>query len=130
MMTAPNELTNAHGAVMATKPANMPLHIMAGSGLPVLNIMNRAANNAPDADASIVFTATTAIRLSVPASVDPGLNPNQPNARIKVPNITMGMSWPGIGLGFPSGPNLPNRAPMTQAPARAIMPPVWCTTDE
>src|SRR6201993_1080032 len=91
MMTAPNELTNAHGAVMATRPASMPLHIMAGSGLPVLIIMTSAVNRAPEADASMVFTAMMAMRLSVPDSVDPGLNPNQPNARMNVPNMTIGM---------------------------------------
>jgi hypothetical protein len=34
MMKAPTGLTNAHGAVMATRPASMLLHIMLGSGLP------------------------------------------------------------------------------------------------
>ena len=34
---APPALTNAHGAVMATKPASMPLHIIDGSGFFVLN---------------------------------------------------------------------------------------------
>src|ERR1700740_1128604 len=91
MITAPNELTNAQGAGMATRPPSRALHIMAGSGLPVLIIITSAANRAPEADASMVFTAMMAIRLSVPDSVDPGLNPNQPNARMNVPNMTIGM---------------------------------------
>ena len=32
MMHADIEVTNAHGAVIATKPANMPLQSMLGSG--------------------------------------------------------------------------------------------------
>ena len=43
------------------------------------------------AEASIVLVATTAMRRSVPARLEPGLNPNQPNARMNVPSITMGM---------------------------------------
>ncbi len=31
--------TKAHGAVIATRPASMPLTIMLGSGLPYLNHM-------------------------------------------------------------------------------------------
>ena len=34
MMTADTRLTKAHGAVIATRPASMPLAIMLGSGLP------------------------------------------------------------------------------------------------
>jgi len=37
MMAAPPALTKAQGAVMATKPASRPLHIMEGSGFLVLN---------------------------------------------------------------------------------------------
>src|SRR5260370_34908513 len=95
MITAPNEFTNAHGAVMATRPANMPLHIMPGSGLPVLIIMTSAVNRAPEADASMVVTAMMAMRWSVPDRVEPGVNPNQPDARMNVPNMTIGMLWPG-----------------------------------
>src|SRR4051794_23826256 len=51
--------TKAHGAVIATRPASMPLHIMLGSGfLPAwTHHMYRHEASAPDADASIVFTA-------------------------------------------------------------------------
>ena len=35
MTAAAQGATKAHGAVMATRPASMPLAIMAGSGLPV-----------------------------------------------------------------------------------------------
>ena len=91
-MHAPPALTNAQGAVIATRPASMPLHIMDGSGFLVRNHhIHSVAASAPVAEASMVLTATTAMRRSVPASVEPGLKPNQPNARMNVPSIAIGM---------------------------------------
>src|SRR6266542_3408056 len=58
--------------------------------------------------------------------VEPGLNPNQPNARMKVPRRAIGMLWPGIGFGFPSLLYLPIRGAI--APARPTMPPTMWTT--
>src|SRR6266436_5458154 len=93
---APPALTNAHGQVIATKPASMPLHIMEGSGFLVLtHHIHSVDAKAPVAEASIVFTATTLMRKSVPARVEPGLNPNQPKARMNVPNMAIGMLWAG-----------------------------------
>src|SRR5262249_35819877 len=68
------------------------------------------------------------IRTSVAASVLPGLNPNQPNARIRVPRATIGTSCAGIGFGVPSLLYLPIRGPRIQAPTSAVTPPVMCTT--
>ena len=83
---------------MATRPASMPLHIMEGSGFFVRNHhIQIVAARAPVAEANIVFTATTAMRRSVPARLEPGLNPNQPKARMNVPNITMGILWGTMG---------------------------------
>src|ERR1700739_4812195 len=80
---APPALTKAHGQVIATKPANMPLHIIDGSGFLVrTHHIHSVAPRAPVAEASIVLVATTATRSSVPASDEPGLKPNQPNARM------------------------------------------------
>ena len=65
--------------------------------------------------ASIVLTATELMRrlpFADAPSVEPGLNPNQPNARMKQPSSTITMSWPGIALGLPSRVNLPMRGPM------------------
>ena len=39
MTAAAHGDTKAHGAVMATRPASMPLTIMPGSGLPVRLVM-------------------------------------------------------------------------------------------
>src|SRR6267142_2883664 len=95
---APPALTKAHGQVIATNPASMPLNIIEGSGFFVrTHHIHNVAAKAAVAEASMVLTATTAIRRSVPASVEPGLNPNQPNARMNVPNITSGMLCGVIG---------------------------------
>ncbi len=130
MMTADTLFTNAHGAVIATRPASMPLASMLGSGLPNLVQTYSIAVKAPAAPASMVFTAMTAMRRSPPASVEPALKPNQPNARMKVPATAIGMLWPGIALGVPSFVNLPIRGPSTIAPASAATPPTMCTTPE
>src|SRR5262249_33310306 len=110
---------------------SIPLHIMLGSGLPLrIHHIHRVAAKAPVALASIVFTATTAILRSVPASVEPGLNPNQPKARMKVPTIAIGILWAGIGTGVPSFLYFPRRGPINQAPTSARTPPVMCTTED
>ena len=83
--------TNAHGAVMATSPASMPLAIMLGSGLPVRNVTQTIAITAPNAAAMAVLVAMTANRTSVADRVEAALKPNQPNSRMKVPSIAIGM---------------------------------------
>ena len=70
------------------------------------------------------------MRRSPPASVEPGLKPNQPKARMNVPASAIGMSWPGIGTDSPSLVYLPMRGPITIAPASAATPPTMWTTDE
>ena len=85
-MQALTELTKAHGAVIATSPASIPLHIILGSGFLNLKIhIHRVAAKAPVADANMVLVATTLMRRSAPASVDPALKPNHPKARMNVP---------------------------------------------
>src|SRR5262245_44307239 len=98
MITAPVGVQNAHGEVIATSPASMPLHIMDGSGLPDFSQMTTAVATAPEALASIVLVATMPMRPSAPARELPALNPNQPNARMKVPTITIGMWCADTGL--------------------------------
>ena len=48
----------------------------------------------PKAPAMAVFVATTANWMSVEAKVDAALKPNQPNKRMNVPSIAIGMWWP------------------------------------
>src|SRR5215475_9061342 len=89
--------------------------------------------NDPVIPASMVLTATEAARrppLPDIASVDPGLNPNQPNARMKQPHSTHMVSCPGIGLGLPSRVYFPSRGPRISAQASAVMPPTECTTPD
>src|SRR5947209_20245299 len=91
MTAAAHGWMKAHGAVTATSPANMPLHIMAGSGLPPLRINQNMHATDPKAPAMAVLAATTANRVSVAAKVDAALNPNQPKSRMKVPSMAIGM---------------------------------------
>ena len=60
----------------------------------------------------------------------PGLNPNQPKARMKQPISTAEMSWPMMALREPSRLNLPMRGPMIMDTASAVIPPTACTTPD
>src|SRR5262245_19757624 len=130
MTAAEAGVTKAQGAVIATKPASMPLTIIPGSGLPVQNIITDLATTAPKAAASAVLVATTANWTSVAARVEAALNPNQPNSRMKQPSMAIGTWWPGMVLGVPSLLYLPMRGPRTSAPAKAATPPIVCTTPD
>src|SRR6266508_125766 len=130
--SAAHGATKPDGAVMATSPASMPLTHIPGSGF-----LNGArfqaqiiAMNAPDAEASIVFTATTEMLRSVAASVEPGLNPNQPNARMKQPRIASGRLCAASTFELPSLLYLPSLGPITIAPASPVKPPMACTTPD
>src|SRR5436309_5495590 len=128
--TADGAVTNAHGAVMATSPANVPFASLDGSGLPYFRHTYSIAVTPPAAPASIVFVAMTPMRRSEPASVDPALNPNHPKARMNVPTNAIGMLWPGIAFAVPSRLYLPRRGPRRIAVTNAITPPVMWTTDD
>ena len=60
MMKAPIVSTKAHGAVMATRPASMPLAAIEGSGLPYFFHTRNIAARQPAALAMNVLTMTTA----------------------------------------------------------------------
>src|SRR5207302_10051586 len=62
-------------------------------------------------DALPIFDPMRRLPLPEAPKLDPGLNPNQPKARIKQPVRTIIKSWPGIARGFPSRVNLPMRGP-------------------
>jgi len=85
---------------------------------------------APADDESSVLLATMAMRPSVALRVEAVLKPNQPKARISVPTMAMGKLCPGMAAMVSSRRYLPTRGPSTIAPARAVRPPVMCTTDE
>ena len=106
---------------------------MEASGLPYRIHMYNIAEMPPAIPASMVFTATEPIRsapLPDAPSVEPGLNPNQPNARMKQPVSTMTMSWPGIALRFAVAGVLSDPRPDNHAHASAVRPPTECTTPE
>ena len=88
MTTAAHGATNAHGAVIATSPASIPLHDIEMSGFPHLEYVQPAATTKPAHAESSVFTATSPMRRSVAPNVEPGLKPIQPNTRISVPITT------------------------------------------
>ena len=67
---------------------------------------------------------------SIADSVDPGLNPYQPNHRITPPMAPQVRSCGGNGPP-PSRLNVrPSRGPRAMAPASAMKPPTVCTTVE
>src|SRR5260370_39473894 len=68
---APVPVTKAQGQVMATRPANMPLQAMLGSGLPLRHHIHKHAPKQPLAEASMGVVATTEIRRPLPARVEP-----------------------------------------------------------
>src|ERR1700683_4490144 len=83
MITDAVGLTNAHGAVIATSPAGIPLQAMFMSGLPKSLYHRSIAAAEPATAARFVFTATTEMRRSVAPSVDPGLKPIPPKGEKK-----------------------------------------------
>src|SRR5262245_60479956 len=96
--------TKAQGAVIATRPASIPLQAIVISGLPKRRYQKIIAAAEPAMAARLVFTATTEMRRSVAPSVEPGLKPIQPNSKIKVPVTTKATLCAGNGRGLPSGP--------------------------
>src|ERR1700742_3394324 len=92
------------------------------------NITNSAASP-PVQAASVVFIATRPTpAASIIDSVEHGLNPYQPNHKIKPPTTAIVKSCGNIGAP-PSRLNLrPNRGPRQIAPAIATHPPIECTT--
>ena len=66
-----------------------------------------------------MFVATTANRTSVAANVDAALKPNQPNSRMNVPSIAIGMLWPGMRARLAVLAVLADAGPEHDAPASA-----------
>ena len=98
--------------------------------MPTRIMTQNMAATAPKAAAMAVLAATTPKRMSVTDNVEAALKPNQPNSRMNVPSMAIGMWWAASVRGLPSAPYLPMRGPSTRAPARAAAPPIMCTTPE
>src|SRR6476659_3139243 len=124
MTTEAHGATNAHGAVIATSPASMPLHVIDISGLPHFALVHAIAITAPADAASNVLTAMIEMRRSVAPNVEPGLKPIHPKVRTSVPMTTYPRLWPGNALGVPSLLYFPILGPRIIASARAAHPPV------
>ena len=130
MITDDVGVTNAQGAVIATRPASIPLQAMVMSGLPNSLYQKSSAAAEPATAARFVFTAITEMRRSVAPSVDPGLKPIHPKSKTNVPVTTNTMLEAGNARGFPSGPYFPSRGPRMSARAMAQKPPTLWTTEE
>ena len=98
MMSDAPTVTNAHGAVMATRPARQPLTDMPRSGLPSHIQLSAVADSRPMNAAVLVVMKTCEMAFGSAAIVDPGLNPNQPSQSTKQPMTPDVMLWPGIGV--------------------------------
>jgi hypothetical protein len=72
MTTAEVGETKAQGAVIATRPASIPLQAMVISGLPNIEYQTNIAVAAPATAARLVLIAMTEMRRSVAPSVEPG----------------------------------------------------------
>src|SRR5262245_38377716 len=123
-------VTNAHGAVIATRPASRPLIDMPRSGFPSHIQLSAVAESMAMNAAVFVVMKMCDIAPGSAAIVEPGLNPNHPSQSTKVPMTAEVMLWPGRGFTLPSGPILPMRGPRTRMPASAAQPPTLCTTVE
>lgn len=125
-------LAASHPAVIPTSPDKNPLHVLPTDCVPFIHYAKKKAVNPPTAQDIHVFTAAICmVTLFTPVapSVDPLLNPNQPNHNIKLPSaITPELC--GLNSSTLSGSNLPIRAPSTTAPTRPHVPPTRCTTPE
>src|SRR6202790_5345132 len=114
---------------MATNPARKPLVVKPASHFLLdMYAQNIAVNPAAQA-ARVVLAATRPMpSKSIADSVLPGLKPYQPNHRIKPPDAAIVKSCGFIGAP-PSRLNLrPSLGPSTMAPAKAMKPPMVCTT--
>src|SRR5512134_2605441 len=121
-------LTNAQGAVIATRPARQPFSVIPNSGFPKrIQAMIMEATVAAAA-ATLVVVATCAMDAASAAMVEPGLNPNQPNHRTNTPMAADVMLCPGMTFTLPLGPYFPRRGPSSMIPASAAQPPTECTT--
>ena len=112
-------------AVMATRPANIPLMTEMASGRPVVR---QAYTNAvmPAAELANVVLTKTRGRLWESGVLLPPLKPNHPTDNKNSPNAERGRLCPLMVP--PCIVNRPCRGPMTRMAANATHPAVECTT--
>mmetsp|Transcript_36817 Transcript_36817/g.80215 ORF Transcript_36817/g.80215 Transcript_36817/m.80215 type:complete len:202 (+) Transcript_36817:451-1056(+) len=123
--------TTEQPAVMPTSPERTPLHAWDRSQVLDLPKFHMSDDTPPAAAEMVVVTAVRDTVSTAPlmASMEPGLNPYQPNHRIKVPSTTSVTECPWkLGLGEPSLWKRPLLGPMIAAPMSPAKPPVMCTT--
>mmetsp|Transcript_2793 Transcript_2793/g.6691 ORF Transcript_2793/g.6691 Transcript_2793/m.6691 type:complete len:208 (-) Transcript_2793:801-1424(-) len=116
----------------ATRPARMPLHSGGRSTCLYLRKHIRMAASPPPEAARVVPTATFSARSTKPperARVEPGLNPYQPNQRIRVPRPTKAELWGCMVCILPSASKRPILGPRMAAATKAMHPPTMCTTE-
>ena len=131
MKNAPTGLTISQPAVMATRPARVPLKVMETSGFLYRIQVKIMVAQVATAAAMLVFMNTSEA-LSMLSSLErltvlAPLKPNQQNHRINTPVASAVMLWPGMARGLPSLVYLPIRGPSIAAPMQAVMPPTICT---
>src|SRR6188768_3973744 len=114
-------------ALMATKPARIPLSISDNSGFRLMKLYANMAPAPPAAPAKQVFTRTNEVRAGSADSTEPPLNPNQPSHKTSTPMVTKGMLDPGMGFNSPRLPYFPRRGPKSHTPTSAAQPPTECT---
>ena len=118
--------TTSHPAVIATRPAKEPLNVMETSGFPYLIHVVARATKVAAAAARFVVIAMSPRFVAAPV-VEPQLNPNQQNHRMKTPNTPSGRLCPGIPFTEPSLLYFPILGPNIFAPMKASTPPTICT---
>src|SRR3954466_15193285 len=94
MTIAAHGATNAQAAVIATSAAIAPFSIIERSGFLITIHDVATAPSTPAAAAMFVLSATYAKKPTCgksTASVEPGLNPNQPNQRMITPSVVNAM---------------------------------------
>src|SRR5215831_16862064 len=114
---------------MATSPARNPFTVKLTSHFLDMEYAAIIAVRPAAQAARVVFAATRPMpSKSIADSVLPGLNPYQPNHNSNPPDAAIVRSCGSIGPP-PSRLNFrPNLGPSTIAPAKAMNPPMVCTT--
>eukprot|EP00961_Rhodomonas_salina_P094703 1274553-Rhodomonas_salina.1 len=131
MMNAIHGFTTEQLAVMDTRPARMPLRPIDTSKVPSTALARIVAVMQAEAAEMVVVIATLPATWAAPPeimSVEPQLNPYQPNHRMNAPSDCSVLLPSCVSLAFPvSGSKRPILGPTTIAPIKPENPPTMCT---